>query len=488
MISLASNLFKKTTTNEFDQQNYEQLFERLRLVSFMLIFTYPCFFIVDFVLFRQLDDPTFKFFLAAVHIIGALISIMFILIYRIKKKLVSKRLVVNGYVILYLLIGASSSINSQLFTKNIYAYIVILLAVAVIFPINPRNLSIHYCLVQTIFLLGLNRMESNHFSYVSMMVNSTGTTVIAFTIALSFYTYRKSDFFNKRRLSKSEESFRSLFNMNPKPLILMKLIDNEIILLNKQAIEYYQLPPRVTKYYDGSFLFTNSEEREELLKSLKEEKSIKNYVTQQQTSANKRRWSLLHLELVEYMDHTCILIDTTDITSIKEKEAELFKQASIDMLTEVRNRRSGIELLSELLKQSQEFTLIYIDINDLKIVNDTFGHSTGDDLIKTCCQVIKSHLTSKDELFRIGGDEFIILLFDKELKEAEELWTQIEQHFQTINETQSKPYQISASRGNYHYKPGTSITLGEVLEIADQEMYKIKKLKKAQTSKAKLRI
>ncbi|WP_160725521.1 GGDEF domain-containing protein [Bacillus sp. USDA818B3_A] len=480
MKSITANLFQKTMAQkEFDLFNDEQLFERLKLVSYMLIFTYPCFFIVDFVLFSGLDHPVFKSFLITIHLFGALISIIFIILYRRKDKLASKSFVVHTYVLLFLIIGAGSSINSQLFTKNIYAYIIIILGVAVILPINPRNLFIQYTLVQAGFLIALKTMEPNHFTYLSMLVNSTGTVVIAFTIALAFYTFRRSDFINRQRLSKSVESFQSLFNRNPKPLVLMKLADFEIILLNKQAIEYYQLPPKGKEPYNGSFLFPNLEERLEILTRLTKEKRIKNYVTEQQMTEDKKRWSLLHLELIEYLDTTCILIDTTDITEIKEKEAELFKHASIDILTGVRNRRCGIEIIREQLQQSQEFILCYIDINNLKIVNDTFGHSTGDDLIKTCCQVINSQLSSIDILFRIGGDEFIILFFKKQMEEVQQLWAQIELDFQTINQSQSKPYQLSASLGFYHYKPGTSITVEELLEHADQEMYKVKTLKKA---------
>ncbi|PLS02090.1 sensor domain-containing diguanylate cyclase [Neobacillus cucumis] len=481
MKSLIANLFNKSITQkEFDQANYEQLYERLKLVSYMLVFTYPCFFIVDFVLLKKLDKPTFKFFLETVHITSALLSLIFVILYKKKKKLDFKSFVVNTYVLLYLIIGASSSLNSQLFTKNIYAYIIILLAVAAIFPIHPRNLLIHYSVVHTSFLIGLHPIEPNHFSYVSLMVNSTGATVIAYTISLAFYTFRKSDFINKRRLNHSKESFQSLFNMNPKPLILMKLVDYEIILMNKQAMDYYQVSPEGMEHYNGSFLFNNLEEKLEVLTRIEKEKRIRNYVTQKKITAGKRRWSILNLELIEYLDHTCILIDTTDITEIKEKEAELFKHASIDMLTGVRNRRSGIEFIGQLLHQSQEFILCYIDINNLKVVNDTFGHSTGDDLIQSCCEVISSQLTANDVLFRLGGDEFVMIFLKKQLEEVQQMWIQIEQNFKAINDSAVKPYQLSASHGLYHYKSGTPLTLEELLERADQEMYKDKMLRKAQ--------
>ncbi|MEH7331228.1 GGDEF domain-containing protein [Neobacillus drentensis] len=411
MKSFTKNLL---TTQEFNQVNEEELFERIKLISYMLIFTYPCFFIVDFIFYKNLDKPIFKWVLESVHLAGLVISLIFLMIY--PNKIAPKGLIVSGYVSLYLLIGAVSSINSQLFTGNIYAYIIILLGVAAIFPIRPRNLLFQYVTVHILFLIGLYLIEPHHYSYLSILINSTGTAVISFTIALAFYSFRKNDYLNKQKLSRNEESFRRLFNLNPNPLILTKLDSDEIVLINKQAVEYYP------EHVDTSFFFSSPNEKQEILNRLLKEKSIKNYVTEQQITANVWKWSLLNFELVDYLEDTCILIDSTDITDMKKKEAELLQHASIDMLTGIRNRRSGIELLRELLKEDkQEFIICYIDINNLKIVNDRFGHSIGDDLIKTCCETISENLDHQDVLFRLGGDEFIVIFFKKKIENVEEV-------------------------------------------------------------------
>lgn len=463
----------KKTFEEFNPSNYEHLFDRMKLISYMLIFTYPCFFIVDFILLKSLNKPLFKLLLGTVHIFGLLISLIFLLIYRNKR--VSKSLIVNSYVFLYLLIGAVSSINSQLFTGNIYAYIIILLGVAAVFPIRPRNLFFHYFSVHIFFLIGLYLIVPKQYSYLSMLINSTGTAVISFTIALAFYSFRKNDFLNKLKLKRNEESFRRLFNLNPNPLILKKLASDEIVLMNKQAIEYYHLDG---SDLDAGFLFSQSGGSQAIFNRLLSEKSIKNYLTEQQITADLRKWSLLNFELVDYLDETCVLIDTTDITDMKKKEAELIKHASIDMLTGVMNRRSGLELLrGKLAEGTDEFIICYIDINNLKIVNDRYGHSTGDDLIQTSCKMIHRNLDSQDVLFRLGGDEFIVIFSKKRVEDVKEIWNNIQRAFQ---DRLDKPYRISASYGLYPYKPGTPVTLEEVLELADKEMYKHKALYKAE--------
>ncbi|WP_051427095.1 sensor domain-containing diguanylate cyclase [Neobacillus vireti] len=477
MINLLTGKLKNSTTNtttkEFTIYNYDILYERLKLVSYMLIFTYPIFFIVDFFLLTNLANPTYKVVLAGVHLSGLVISVIFLMIYCSGKKVFKTR-TVNSYILLYLLIGAISSINSQLLTGNIYAYLIIIFGVAVIFPVPPKHLVLSYSAIHGLFVIGLILIAPNNYSLLMKLINSTGAVVVSYMIVLTFYAFRKNDFLNRLKLRKNEESFRRLFHMNPSPLILAKRSNGEILLMNHQAITYYHLDPSQT---DANFLFQNLQEKIDILTRLEEQKVIKSYVTEQQITADTRKWSMLQFEMVDYLDENCILIGTTDITAMKEKEEELSKYASIDMLTGVRNRRSGIELLQKRLSDApaaEEFILCYIDINDLKKANDNYGHSTGDDLIKTCCKTINKHIDEKDVLFRLGGDEFIILFFQKQMAAVHQVWSNISMDFQFMNETGQKPYQISASHGYYHHKPGTVISLEEILELADQEMYKNK--------------
>lgn len=126
---------------QFIEYNENLLFERIKHVSYMLIFSYPCFLIVDFILLAKLNNPMYKFILSTVHIIGLLISLIFIILYR-RSQDNARRPIILTYLFLYLLLGAVSSINSQLNNGNIYAYIIILLAAAVTFPIQPRFVSI----------------------------------------------------------------------------------------------------------------------------------------------------------------------------------------------------------------------------------------------------------------------------------------------------------------------------------------------------------
>lgn len=467
-------LAKETTyENDIEQQfieyNENLLFERIKHVSYMLIFTYPLFFIVDFILLAKLDNPIYKFNLSTFHVIGLMLSLFFLILYR-RNKANSKRFIIPAYLFLYLIIGALSSINSQLNNGNIYAYIIILLAAAVIFPIQPRHQVGITAGIHLFFITGLFMLENSHFSFLLKLVNSTGAAVISLTIAYAFYTFRKNNFINEWKLKRNEESFRRLFHMNPNPLILFKLTSGNILLLNQQAIEYFHLKDNDKTKLDGWEMLSSTEEKQTIVKKLEEHQSLKNYMIK-----HNEKWSMLNFELVNYLGEQCILMGSTDITDLKETEAELYHHASLDPLTGVLNRRRGMEILSErLMDDSSDFIICFIDINNLKMVNDKYGHSAGDDLIITCCETIKLHIREKDVLFRLGGDEFIILFFEQQMDVAQAIWARIQNEFQRMGKIGQNSYPISASQGLYQYKPGTFFSPEEILELADQEMYKEK--------------
>lgn len=97
--------------------------------------------------------------------------------------------------------------------------------------------------------------------------------------------------------------------------------------------------------------------------------------------------------------------------------------ARIDHLTGAANTRSFLEILRSEIDRSRRykrpFTLAYIDLDNFKVVNDSFGHATGDLLLQTVVSVIRSHARSTDIVARLGGDEFGLLLPEADQKAAQ---------------------------------------------------------------------
>jgi diguanylate cyclase (GGDEF)-like protein/PAS domain S-box-containing protein len=109
----------------------------------------------------------------------------------------------------------------------------------------------------------------------------------------------------------------------------------------------------------------------------------------------------------------------TDITELKDAERQIYFQAFHDTLTDLPNRALFIEHLSMAIKRAKRrpdyyFAVIYLDIDRFKLVNDSLGHSAGDDLLVAFAARIRESLRDTDVLARLGGDEFVILLEDIE--------------------------------------------------------------------------
>ena len=94
----------------------------------------------------------------------------------------------------------------------------------------------------------------------------------------------------------------------------------------------------------------------------------------------------------------------SDITASKTQEKKLHTLAYKDELTGVFNRRYGMEEISRLVIGREEFLLCFIDIDKLKYVNDTYGHTAGDEYIRAVANTLQSVLRSSDTLCRYGGD------------------------------------------------------------------------------------
>ena len=126
---------------------------------------------------------------------------------------------------------------------------------------------------------------------------------------------------------------------------------------------------------------------------------------------------------------------------------QLEKAAATDELTGLLNRRAGKLALDHTLSQAKRDKLRVIvgmyDVNDLKQVNDTYGHAVGDVLLKTISGNIKECLAPQDYIFRLSGDEFIIVFKDTDLAASKEKVSQARGQIQLFKENNQKPYEMS---------------------------------------------
>lgn len=177
-----------------------------------------------------------------------------------------------------------------------------------------------------------------------------------------------------------------------------------------------------------------------------------------------------------------IIATYVDITERKELEQRLKKLARFDTLTGCCNRGYGLDLLEQQIKTANRkktsILLLYLDIDDFKYINDTFGHKEGDMVLKEGVKLFKSTLREIDIICRMGGDEFLLIFPDSSLNDAPLIRERINKNLEKLNQKLNRPNKISFSIGLSYYNPANPLFIDELIRIADENMYEEKKKKK----------
>ena len=196
-----------------------------------------------------------------------------------------------------------------------------------------------------------------------------------------------------------------------------------------------------------------------------------------QSYTNPNLYSKKDIKLLEF-------VSSQVATAIERKrmEEELKKLAHHDLLTGTYSRTYGLELIQRQVKLAKRnktsFLLAYVDLDNLKKINDEFGHKEGDKALIQMANFFQSILREVDIIIRIGGDEFLLIFPDSSLKEIPIINERFNNNLIKLNQTIKKPYKIGFSIGVSCYDPDNPQSADELIRIADEKMYKEKKGKK----------
>lgn len=164
-----------------------------------------------------------------------------------------------------------------------------------------------------------------------------------------------------------------------------------------------------------------------------------------------------------------------DISERKAAENVIKFQATHDELTGLGNRRAFEHLLANLFDQTRgkslQHVLCYLDLDEFKVVNDTCGHAAGDELLRQVAQCFSNSLRAEDDLCRIGGDEFGMILHNKNVEQALQIAERLQNNLSTYRfQWQEHTFAIGVSIGMVALNQHTE-SVGSLLQSADSACY-----------------
>lgn len=165
----------------------------------------------------------------------------------------------------------------------------------------------------------------------------------------------------------------------------------------------------------------------------------------------------------------------SDITQLKSHEAELDRAANYDALTGVPNRRLLLDRLDQTIlrcnRSGKSLAVCYLDLDGFKVINDTHGHATGDQVLIGVAKKLKEVMRHEDTVARIGGDEFVLLFSDMEsTHECSQILDRVLDVVSSPTVVDSMVFSVSTSIGVSLY-PEDNVDADALLRHADQAMY-----------------
>jgi diguanylate cyclase (GGDEF)-like protein len=175
-------------------------------------------------------------------------------------------------------------------------------------------------------------------------------------------------------------------------------------------------------------------------------------------------------------------LQRTVLYAVKQSllDRELRSMALTDDLTGLQNRRAFLALAGQQLRvmrrKTQPLLLFFADVDNLKEINDTYGHHEGDVALIRAADALEETFRKSDIIARMGGDEFAILALEASGEDREAILRRLEKNLNGSSANESH-YELSLSVGMARFDPKHAVSLGKLVAAADEAMYEEKKKK-----------
>ncbi len=280
-------------------------------------------------------------------------------------------------------------------------------------------------------------------------------------------------------LQESEEKYRSLVESTEDSIYLVDR-NYKYLFMNKKHISR-------TGFSDHNYLdhaygeFHSPDETKWFIEKVDEVFNTGKSIQHEHKSLRDNRYYLLTSSPVKKSDGTitAVTIVSKDINELKSMEEQLRTLSLSDELTGIYNRRGFFTLGEQQLKLAKRMKkgifMLYADVDDLKEINDTWGHKEGDLALIETAAVLKKTFRGSDVVARVGGDEFTVIPIGISGDNIEVIAARLQKSIEVHNTEKSCDYNLSLSFGIAYYDPENPCSVEELLAQADKLMYEQKR-------------
>jgi diguanylate cyclase (GGDEF)-like protein/PAS domain S-box-containing protein len=284
---------------------------------------------------------------------------------------------------------------------------------------------------------------------------------------------------SQQEIVASEKRTRQMVDSMPIPLMMTRHDDDVLLYINRKAEEAFGIRGANFLGNQAPNLYLNPGDQQTIRELLKRKGTVQDFEIALQRLNGDPFWVMLSSVPLSFKSEQVLLTGLIDISERKRLEEDLMRQATTDPLTGIANRRYFMTLFeSEFVRAARTghpLTLLMLDIDHFKLVNDTYGHDVGDLAIKALADICIQSIRQYDTAARIGGEEFLILLpqtaLDAALTVAERVRTAVQNNAITLADGGQLQFTVSVGVATLSRDIGTA---DQLFKRSDLALYEAK--------------
>ncbi len=282
----------------------------------------------------------------------------------------------------------------------------------------------------------------------------------------------------QQSLVDSETQLRNLLQFAPLPIIVVSLPENQVSYANERALAQFGVDADELGDLTTEGFYVDPAQRTRVLEALQTHGTVRDWEVQLKDRNGKGFWVSLSSQRLLLGGQACLLTALNNIDERKRAQEELRHRAFHDELTDLPNRAMFMDTLSRTLHRAERkkgrFSILFVDLDHFKAVNDNYGHSVGDLLLQEVAMRLRLCVREGDLVARMGGDEFVVLIEDeRRVGEVAHIARKILTVLEPVHNLDGHTLQVTASIGVSSY-PQDGTRLEELLRNADSAMYRVK--------------